>query len=107
MQPTCDRLRRRTHRRPSRAAGPKLLRRVHERQRLTLDSRGHAHVPLGDIGVALVGAFCLWAAFKAQNVYLANPAVWYGRTLYKMFFLLGTVFLILSLWNLVTWKGAI
>jgi hypothetical protein len=63
--------------------------------------------PLGDIGVALLGAFCIWAAFKAQNVYIANPTVWYGRSIYKVFFLVGLVLLILSLWDLATWKGAI
>lgn len=62
--------------------------------------------PVGDIGVALVGAFCLWAGFKVPNGFSAPT----GSTPFeiaKLFFVVGAVLLILSVWDLITWKGAI
>lgn len=62
--------------------------------------------PLGDIGVALVGTFCIWVADKIPNGFASG--IGSARfEITKVFFVVGAVLLILSLLDLVTWKGAI
>jgi hypothetical protein len=63
--------------------------------------------PLGDIGVALIGAFCLWAGFKVPTRLDAREIGSTGFTITKLFVVAGAVLLILSVWDLVAWKGAI